>query len=228
MCLVCCRPRCTPWFLSPGLKYALLHRLCRFCCATRAPALGNFLAPDERHRLQQDLSEAWAGRSPPGSSSRLGATLWGLSALLSGVLCLMDQPASPVRCLSPVWRSTLQNAACHPDLLAQSEATSADLTAQSPKAFGKKGSGLHTRTPPESEDVGVCGNAWRSHDGFSFSLLRAPPWVNQYPCVPQTSTRKLSRWLWPNPKEHKMAGAYAFQTQVPGPADLHGHLHPSR
>ncbi|XP_033066876.1 uncharacterized protein LOC117083379 isoform X4 [Trachypithecus francoisi] len=185
MCLVCCRPRCTPWFLSPGLKYALLHRLCRFCCATRAPALGNFLAPDERHRLQQDLSEAWAGRSPPGSSSRLGATLWGLSALLSGVLCLMDQPASPVRCLSPVWRSTLQNAACHPDLLAQSEATSADLTAQSPKAFGKKGSGLHT------------------------------------------STRKLSRWLWPNPKEHKMAGAYAFQTQVPGPADLHGHLHPS-
>ncbi|XP_030769811.1 uncharacterized protein LOC115892641 isoform X2 [Rhinopithecus roxellana] len=58
----------------------------------------------------------------------------------------MDQPASPVRCLSPVWRSTLQNAACHPDLLAQSEATSADLTAQSPKAFGKKGSGLHDDT----------------------------------------------------------------------------------
>lgn len=44
-----------------------------------------------------------------------------------------------------------------------------------------------TRTPPESEDVGVCGNAWRSHDGFSFSLLRAPPWVNQYPCVPQVN-----------------------------------------
>lgn len=135
MCLVCCRLCCTPWFLSPGLKYALLHRLCRFCCARRAPALGNFLAPDEHHSLQQDLSEAWA------------ATLWGLSALLSGVLCLMDQPTSPVRCLSPVWRSTLQNAACHPDLLAQSEATSADLTAQSPKAFGKKGSGLHVSSP---------------------------------------------------------------------------------
>ncbi|XP_026305060.1 uncharacterized protein LOC113220340 isoform X3 [Piliocolobus tephrosceles] len=30
------------------------------------------------------------------------------------------------------------------------------------------------------------------------------------------------------PKEHKMAGAYAFQMQVPGRADLHGCLHPSR
>lgn len=82
--------------------------------------------------------------------SRLGVTLWGLSAFLSGVLCLMDQPASPVRCPSPVWRSTLQNAACHPDLLAQSEATSADLTAQSPKAFGKKGSGLHVSSTGEA------------------------------------------------------------------------------
>ncbi|XP_073864767.1 uncharacterized protein [Macaca fascicularis] len=29
-------------------------------------------------------------------------------------------------------------------------------------------------------------------------------------------------------KEQKMAGAYAFQMQVPGRADLHGRLHPSR
>lgn len=110
MCLVCCRRRCTPWFLSPGLKYALLHRLWCFCCVTRAPALGSFLAPDEHHRLQQDLSKAWTGRSPLRTGpvlSRLGVTLWGLSALLSGVLCLMDEPMSPVRCLSPVWMSTL-------------------------------------------------------------------------------------------------------------------------
>ncbi|XP_030769812.1 uncharacterized protein LOC115892641 isoform X3 [Rhinopithecus roxellana] len=50
-------------------------------------------------------------------------------------------------------------------------------------------------TPPESEDVGVCGNAWRSHYGFSFSLLRAPPWVNQYPCVPQDDTSRGAPWL---------------------------------
>lgn len=144
---------------EPWAEVALLHCLGHFCCERRTPALGSFLlllsltsttGCSETH-LKRGLGGDCGG---PVLSKLLSMPKRGLGGDCGTPsspscspgwerLCGVCRPFSQVSCVSwiclrapldvsPVWTSTLQNTAYHPDLLAQSEVTPAALTAQSP------------------------------------------------------------------------------------------------